>query len=197
VPPLIAEELLVLGYEPDGIARGDATRLDAALAGAILLELMLDGSVLAAGDRISASDDAELEHPELASALARLPNGRPADGTVVALAPGLRRRLLAGLVERGVLGDVPHRWLGVLQRHRFPERDASVRADALSRLRSPADARTLALAAMIVAAGLADRIWSRDERENVRQQLAAFPEAAMVSSAVAKAVRTIHARTMT
>jgi hypothetical protein len=104
---------------------------------------------------------------------------------------------LAGLVDRGALGDETRRWLGVLQRHRFPELDPSLREDALRRTRASADPRTLALAAMVVAAGLADHVWSTDGgRGGVQQRLDEFPQGVLISDAVARAVRTMHARTM-
>jgi len=200
VPPLIAEELLVLAYEPDGLARGSAIRLDCALAGALLLELIVDGSVVTDGDQLSAVADADpAPLRELAKALASIAQepSRTAQQAVLALASGLRRRLLAGLVDRGVLGDEVHRWLGVLQRHRFPERDPAIRADILRRLRAPTDPRTLGLAAMVIAAGLGDTVWSAEQRCAVHQRLSGFVAGTLVIDAVARAVRTSHARTMT
>ncbi len=129
--------------------------------------------------------------------------GQAAHTWVLALTAGLRHRLLDGLVTRGVLADDVQRRLGVFARHQFPERDPSIRVDALRRLRAmgadtrAAGPRTAALATMVTAAGLADRVWSDAQQREAKRRLSGFVPDAWASDAVAKAVRAAYARTMT
>lgn len=206
MPPLIADELLVIAYHPDGMVHVKGVQLDCALAGALLLELAVAGAVEHRGGRLHAVSDTDPPaHPTLATALASIvaEPGQTAQRWVLAHAAGLRRRLLDGLVAARVLADEEYRWFGVLARHRFPERDASTRVDALHRLHAIAsddvqpDPPTAALATVVTAAGLGDRVWSDQQHHAVQRRLTGFALGAWASDAVAKAARTAYTRKMT
>jgi hypothetical protein len=70
---------------------------------------------------------------------------------------GLRTRVLADLVARGVVRDVDETALGFIHVHRYPQTDPSVEAECRARLSSaltrdePPDERTAALATLIAA----------------------------------------------
>ncbi len=51
---LIAEELLLLAYSPDGTAHGKGTELDCALGGSLLVELVLAGHAELVGSKVQA-----------------------------------------------------------------------------------------------------------------------------------------------
>ncbi len=123
-----------------------------------------------------------------------------------------RRRLLAGLVEQGVLADEPYRVLGVFTRHRFPAVDVEPRTAVLGRLRAAVldgrrpEQRTAALAAMISAAGLQRRIFDpmiaddggrvqREGRRAVKRRLAEIADGDWAAEAVRKAIRDVRAAT--
>ncbi len=59
VAPMIAEELVVLAFHPDGMVHGGGIELDCALAGALLLELAIDGAIDARDGRLHAAPDAD------------------------------------------------------------------------------------------------------------------------------------------
>jgi Golgi phosphoprotein 3 (GPP34) len=200
---LIAEQLLLLAYRPDGTARGKGMELDMALGGALLTELALGGYVEVDDARVTAHGGRSCpEHPALAAALAEIEaTPRRAKACVAKLAKGARRRLLAALVERGVLRAEARRVLGVFPGRRFPVADPKPREEALARLRASVvdgaepDERTAALAGLIQAAGLARRVFPDDDQRAVKARLREIAEGDWAAEAVRKAVRAARAAT--
>jgi hypothetical protein len=201
---LIAEQLLLLAYRPDGTSRGKGTELDMALGGALLTELALEGYVELIGNRLAAIPDrGRPVHPELAVAFdAAAAKPRAPKGLVPKLAKGTRRRLLAGLVAAGVLTEQPRRVFGVFPGRRFPLADPVPRDEALHRLRTAVidgqqpDQRTAALASLIQAARLGARIFPDDDRRAVKARLAELAEGDWAATAVRKAIQAAHAATV-
>lgn len=134
----LAEDLLLLLTDDDtGKHVVDTTRLDLALAGAVLVELLDCGAVAVttAGDderpghlvvrNTSRTGDAVLD--DALRVLAERPATKPAD-TLPRLAKGLRDRLLAGLVAAGVLRAEEGRVLGIFPTRRWPAAQRSQEA---------------------------------------------------------------------
>lgn len=200
---LLAEELLLVAYRPDGTARGKSVELDCALGGALLLELVLDGHLELDGKLIKADQGGRPSHPRLREAYERIAAkpGKP-QAWVGRLAKGTRRRLLDDLVEAGVLDDVTYKWLGVFTRHRFPTGRPELRQGVLERLRAvvldgrPPDQRTAGLATLIGAAGLERRLFPDADHRAVRRRLKEIAEAPWAADAVRKAIDAIHAATI-
>jgi Golgi phosphoprotein 3 GPP34 len=201
---LIAEELLLVAYREDGTAHGKGSELDAALGGALLVELALAGNVeLTERDVVAAGQPPVPTHPELAAALTAIASKpRRPKSWVQRLAKGARRRLLDGLVERGVLAEEQYRRLGVFAAHRYPATDPAPRLEIEGRLRAAVvdggqpDERTAALASMIAAAGLERRVFPQDDRKLVKRRLKEIAEGDAVADAVRKTIRAAHAATM-
>lgn len=200
---LIAEQLLLLAYRPDGTARGEGIELDMGLGGALLTELALDGHVEVGEKEVRASGGRPRpEHPVLAAALAEIElKARGPKACVTRLSRGARLELLAGLVERGVLTEQPRRVFGVFPGRRFPIADPAPKEEALGRLRAAVvegaepDQHTAALAGLIHAAGLARRVFANDDQRAVKARLKEIDQGDRVTEAVRKAIRAARAAT--
>jgi hypothetical protein len=217
---LLAEELLLVVYRPDGTARGQATELDCGLGGALLLDLVLGGHAEVVDGRLRATN--QPGHPVLRDAYDQVAaKARKPQAWVTRFAKGTRRGLLADLVEAGVLADEPYRWLGMFTRHRFPVVAPGPRDDALRRLHQaitsevrPGDARsgdertdersgdertderTAALASIIGAAKLEKAVFPDADRRAVKRRLKAISEEQWAADAVRKAIDAVHAATV-
>ncbi|WP_051343230.1 GOLPH3/VPS74 family protein [Pseudonocardia spinosispora] len=203
---LIAQELLLVAYREDGTAWGKSTELECALGGALLVELALAGNVELVGSQVMAAGTAAPPvHPELADALTRVAaKPRRPKAWVQRLAKGARRRLLADLVEQGVLTEERYRLLGLLPARRYPPVDAGPKREIESRLRAVLvagqrpDQRTAALASMLSAARLERRVLPDEDHRLVKQRLREIAESDWLgpySEAVRKAVQAAHAAT--
>ncbi|MBO0876915.1 MAG: GPP34 family phosphoprotein [Pseudonocardia sp.] len=200
---LIAEQLLLLAYRPDGTARGKGIELDMGLGGALLTELALSGHVELGEREVRAiGGRPRPEHPVLATALAEIEvKARRPTACVTRLSRGARRELLAGLVERGVLTEEPRRVFGLFPGRRFPIADPAPREEALGRLRAAVvegarpDRRTAALAGLIHAVGLVRRVFPDDDQRAVKTRLKEIADGDWAAGAVRKAVRAARAAT--
>jgi Golgi phosphoprotein 3 GPP34 len=198
---LIAEQLLLLAYRPDGTARGKGTELDMGLGGALLTELAMDGYVEVGDKQVRANRGRPRpEHPALAAALAEVEaKARRPEACVLKVSKGARLALLAALVERGVLTREPRRVFGVFPGWRFPVADPAPRAEVLGRLRDAViegaepDQRTAALAGLVQAAGLARRVFPDDDQRAVKARLKEIAEGDWAAGAVRKAIRAARA----
>jgi Golgi phosphoprotein 3 (GPP34) len=134
-PVLIAEDLLLLLTDDrSGKLAVSATHADVALGGAMLLELALANRVAVAGEsdemrkgRLIVEDTSATSDSLLDEALARLgeKEGKNPKDVVRVLGKGLRDRLQARLVERGLLREESGKILGVIPTHRWPANDAA------------------------------------------------------------------------
>lgn len=163
---LIAEDLLLLATDPDGRLRGGGGALDYALAGALFCDLELSGRVrhTTAADaghaarRVVVEDASPTGFPILDEALTALGRrDRRATSAIRAVKRGLRRRLLAGLVAKGALGEGTGRVLGLIPVPRHPVADRAAQEAARTAVNrlfidGGGDRRTEALAACLTAA---------------------------------------------
>lgn len=131
---ILAEDVLLLMMNDEsGKALVDKTRLDLALAGAVLLDLATTGRVDVTGPgeqvkagRLVVRDDRPTEDEVLDKALALIGATGPKkpESVLPKLAKGLRQDLLTRLTARGVLRAEEGRVLGVFPTHRWPAVDS-------------------------------------------------------------------------
>jgi hypothetical protein len=198
---LLAEELLLVAYTPEGTARGQGAELDCALGGALLLELVLDGHLELDGKLVRATGKVPTR-PMLRAAYDQVA-GKPRrpQAWVTRLSKDTRKRLLHRMVEIGVLEDVTYKTLGVFTRHRFPVRNVAARDAVLARLRdvvldgSEPDERTAGLVTVIGAAKLERRIFPDADRRAVQRRMKEIADAPWAARAVRKAIEAVHAAT--
>ncbi len=202
---LLADELLLLAYHPEGQVHGGGVPLDCGAAGSLLVELVLAGIVTCTDERVDPVTRAPRpDDPELLAArdeIGRRPPRGP-ERWLLRLARGLRRRRLDALIAAGILGEQAQSALGgLITRSRFPELDPAPRRDAERRLHAllrgaDSDERTTALAALVYAAGQGEHVFGTGYAE-IEPRLARLAEAHWATPALRAAVRAVYAGTMT
>ena len=165
---LLAEDLLLLLLDDErGVLVAKPSDADAGLAGALVVELALNGRVRVAepGTSVGRGTVAVVDrtpfHDELLDfALDRAAGRtRAAADLVESLTPGLRRDVLERLRVRGILDHEEGRVLGVFARERWPAHDDRHELSLRARLRTvlvdgqEPDPRTGSLAALLHAVG--------------------------------------------
>ncbi|MFC4786903.1 GOLPH3/VPS74 family protein [Nocardioides sp. MAHUQ-72] len=202
---LIAEDLLLLLLDDEKGTLSASSYADTALGGALLTELALLGAVTVPektsvwrSARVLPVAAARVEDPLLAEALATVAEKqRPAQDLVVRLGKGLRGRLAARLVERGILERHDSRALGLFPRKRWPTRDAGpelrVRAALTAVLVQGArpDERTAALVALLAAIDRAHKVVDHPgvSSREVRRRAKEVAEGAWAAKAVRDAIQ--------
>lgn len=182
--PSLPEELLLLALhdEKGSVIPAAATVLNGALTGAVLMELGLAGRLQDAADGALIADprptgDALLD--EAAQRIADADRPRLASYWVGRLArsmPGLKDRLLGGLVARGVLERRERRILWIFPTRSFPLADAASEQQARDRIRAVIldeqvpDQRTSALIGLVRACNLIDEVFAPHERTRAHRR---------------------------
>jgi hypothetical protein len=205
----IADDLLLVLLDDDtGRPRVDSTRLDYALAGAVLLELALDGRIDAEPGTFRRAPvvavDSRVTEDEILDGALRQIDARPrrADRLVPAVSKGLRRRLIARGERGGRLRRDRTRILGLIPVDRFPAADRTRRSEVLQRLQdvlvggAPPDRRTSGLIAVLAAVDAALLVVGplpRAERKAVKRRAKEIGEGAWAADATRKAVAAVQA----
>jgi hypothetical protein len=156
----LAEELLLLAYDNEsGKATGSRIGLDLGMAASTLVELALAGRIAYADGMIVVIDQRPIGHPVTDDVLTKIAANPPATPAswVQRLRHGLRDRVLADLISKGVIRDVDEVALGHIHVHRYPSVDRTVENETRERLAEalagsgPPDERTAALATLVAA----------------------------------------------
>jgi hypothetical protein len=156
----LAEELLLLAYDDQtGKATGSRIGLDLGMAAAVMVDLALAGRVAYVEGYLKVIDATPVGDPIADAVLAKAAADDPHTPAqwLQRLRHGLRNRVLADLVERGVVRDVDETQLDYIHVHRYPTTDPAVEAEIRKRLAealisgSIPDERTAALATLLVA----------------------------------------------
>jgi hypothetical protein len=171
---LIAEDLLLLLTDDQtGKLAVSSDKADVALGGAMLIELTLAHRVDVADEaeavregRLIVRDKSTTSDDLLDEALAHLVDkqGTKPKEVVPALSRGLRDRLHARLVDRGLLREESRRTLGLFPTHRWPANDTahenSLRALLTDALRAGAtdDHRVAALLSLLHALNAVEKV---------------------------------------
>ncbi len=197
--------LLALDDEKGSVGMDVSTTLDTALAGAQLLDLAIAGRIDIEDKRVVAVDGPALQDPVLDAALTKIlgeSKPRKAESMIPKLAKGLRKTLLAQLVDQGIVRADEQKLLGFIPRNRYPEADGTVEDELRDRLRGVIlqdrvpDANTAALAALIQAADLESLIMDRRERKAAKDRLRQIAEGEALSPAISQAIASVNAAAM-
>ncbi|GAA3079181.1 GOLPH3/VPS74 family protein [Streptosporangium carneum] len=199
---IIAEEVLLLAYsEAEGRQLVSSAELDAALGGSLLAELAVNGRIDLADKKVTVLDPTPLGEEELDATLARIaaePKERKPDWWVHRLhSAKLRKRLLSGLAERGVLGEEQRKILSVFPSTRYPERDPSVEQGVRERVEAvlagaDPDERTAVLIAVLHAAKIDRKAFPGASKERIKE----ITEGNWAGDAVAKTIAAVNAAIM-
>lgn len=156
----LADELLLLGYD-DETGRTTTSRiaLDLGMVAAIMVELALRGRLTIADDAVVVRDATPTGDPVADDVLTRIAGDTPhsASSWMQRLRHNLRDRILASLIERGVIREQDESALEVITLHRYPTVDPGPERDTRDRLAAALvgdtlpDERTAALAALVAA----------------------------------------------
>jgi hypothetical protein len=156
----LAEELLLLAYDDQtGKATGSRIGLDLGMAAAVMVDLALAGRIAYVEGYLKVIDATPVGDPIADAVLAKAAASEPhtPGQWIQRLRHGLRNRVLADLVDRGVVRDVDETQLDFIHVHRYPTTDPAVEAEIRKRLGDalisevPPDERTAALATLLVA----------------------------------------------
>lgn len=202
----LPEEFLLLAYDEDGVPLTDGTHLDNGLGGALLLELALDRRVDIEDKRVVVIDRGPTGSPLADEALARIAEDKPRrpGHWVTKLSKQARPRILARLVDEGVLTVEKDRVLWVFPRTKYPSANGeipAVEAAARERVRAavlgsgPVEPRTAALCALLAATEL-DNVVTGLDRKRVKVRLKEIGEGAWAADAVRKTIEEIQAAVM-
>lgn len=201
-----AEDLALLLHDPaTGAPLTDSTSLPRVLAGAVVLQIVLDGRAHLAPGRwrthLVVDDRSPSGDHVLDLALGRLPDDTTPKSAIEKLQSRVRDPLMAGLVHDGVVRREERRWLGLSLTPRWPAADRTRRDAVLARLGAvlvdgamptPDDASLVAL----VRAVKAEHKLLGGDRARRRELRAASKEVAegeWAGEAVRKAIADIEA----
>jgi len=204
---LIAEDLLLLAYDDESGTETGALGLDYRLAGALLVELAMDGRVDVAGDAaqgmpqdparatVVVRDPSPTGHPALDAALAVVgERPRRAKDLVEPLSHGVRERLLQALADRGVLRREERKVLAIFPVTRWPAEERAHEEVLRTRLVAvlvdglTPDPRTAALAALLKGSGLVARLVDKPDRKRAEERVEELAASAWVADGVAAAL---------
>ncbi|MBB4916914.1 GOLPH3/VPS74 family protein [Streptosporangium saharense] len=195
----IAEEILLLAYdEAEGRQLIGSTELDAALGGSLLAELAVSGRIDLTNKKVAVLDPTPLGERELDATLALIAaetRQRKPDWWVRKLySSGLRRRLLSGLAERGVLDERRRKILGIFPSTRYPERDPQIEQEIRERIGgvltgAEPDERSAVLIAVLHAAKIDRKAFPGADKARIKE----ITEGSWAADAVAKSIAAVNA----
>ena len=206
----LAEELVLLAYDDDGIAYGTSAWLDYGVAGAHLVELALAERIGIRDKTVQVLEPAPTGSPLADAALERIASDskrRKPDNLIYRLSRGARKPVLAGLVAKGILEKRADRLLRIfpITRYSAPhgvepavetERRRLMRLAIEDRDSSP-DARTLALCTLVGALGWEKRVFPDLPRRETKRRLEELSESQWAGVAVGRLVRDLQAALIT
>jgi hypothetical protein len=209
---LLAEDLaLLLVDDITGKLVTDSTRLDNALAGAVLLELAMLGRVRPEphdrGGRLVVMDGEPTGDELLEEALQLVADKQPVTATSVlgAVVKGLRAQVLSRLVDRGILRRDESKVLWVFPTTQWPAVDSAHEAQVRRRLEDvlvvglAPDDRTRALVSLLSAVDAVHKVVPPTEEVSKRElhrRAKELAEGSWAGAAVRTAVEAVDAAVM-
>lgn len=214
----VAEDFLLLTYDDHtGRARMGGTELTAALAGAAIVELTLDGALrltetaepgIAKGRLVSTGRSPG--DPRLAELVGVCHGRKPKDAIGKVGGTGswrnrsrdLREALLRDLAEAGRVTEVKGKVLGLFPTTAWKPRPDGEKAALVQRLRAAVidgnepDDRTAALISILHAVDMLPKLFPGADKRAVRRRGKAISESEWGGPAVRKAVREVQAVTV-
>lgn len=203
----LAEELLLLAYDDEKgkVVSRASLQLTYGLSGAILLELLLAKKIRLRDDlKVAVSDTNPPQDEILAEGLACLRQSkrdRKMDHWVQSLATKIAKlsdRLLARLVEKGILKEVEGKVLWVFTVSRYPTDDPRAEQDVRKRIRSTvlenrkADTRTVLLLSLVEACDLIPELFAKQEVKQAKATIKRLTEEEPVGAAIDNTVQAIQ-----
>ncbi|MDH6280887.1 GOLPH3/VPS74 family protein [Prescottella agglutinans] len=211
--PLIAEDLLLLLLDDEsGGPVVDGTRLPRVLAGAVLIELALDGYVTPAQDgedvkkgRLAVRQEATPGDPILARAVEVIRESRrpmKPETAIEKLDTEMREAVFERVIDRGWVRESRRKILGIFPSKTWPAVDEShergVRRDLEQVLVEGLDPnpRTAALISLLSAVDAVAKVFPDADRKEVRKRAKDIAEEEWAGAAVRKAVDAINTALM-
>ncbi|WP_432072141.1 GOLPH3/VPS74 family protein [Streptomyces wuyuanensis] len=201
----LAEEIMLLSLDDESGAARERQAAGWAVAGGILLELVMAGRVTVADGRLEVTHtsptgvallDGRLE--QLAS-WAKDGRRRKVSDWLTKDQPKAVAATVESLCARGVVIEERHRALGVFPVRRYPEADGSVERELRARLASAVvdgadpDDRTSGLVALLHGAGLHRQAFPDVPRKQVEPRMAEIAEGHWAGAGVRDAIRNMQA----
>ncbi|MDH6676450.1 hypothetical protein M2284_000638 [Rhodococcus sp. LBL1] len=207
--PLIAEDLLLLLLDDEsGGPVVDGTRLPRVLAGAVLIELALDGYVTPAEDgedvkkgRLAARQETNPGDPILARAVEVIRESRrpmKPETAIEKLDTEIREAVFERVIDRGWVRENRRKILGIFPSKTWPAVDEShergVRRDLEQVLVEGLDPnpRTAALISLLSAVDAVAKVFPDADRKAIRKRAKDIAEEEWAGAAVRKAVDAIN-----
>lgn len=208
--PLIVDlpEGLLLLATDDVTGRIDTKSgaLDYGLTGAILTELLLQGSLGLADGRVVLMTSSVAADPIHADVLGRIAGSKPRDVKhwVNTLPHAeIKQHVLDRLVEKGVVRREEHRILWIFPSDRYPAEEDAPEQHVRDAIRvtvvngETPQPRIAVLIGLLKACDLLDTVFTKDERKQHRERIDQIANAEIVSQAVSKAVKEMQVAVMT
>ncbi|SDL18702.1 GOLPH3/VPS74 family protein [Streptomyces indicus] len=201
----LAEEIMLLSLDDESGTAKQRQAAAWAVAGGILLELVLAGRVTIDDKHIVLEDTAETGEPLLDERLAQLPGwiGKRGKRHVSywltkeqgkAVAPTVAR-----LCERGVLVEEKRKTMGIFPVRRYPEADGAVETELRERLRAVVlegaepDVRTAGLVSLIHGAGLHTVAFPGQRKKELAPRMEEVADGQWAGESVRAAIRDMTA----
>lgn len=209
---LLAEDLLLLLLDDEtGKPLIDSTALPRALAGAVLLELALDGVVRPAAEgeevrkgRLVLSDGTPPEDPILAHAVAQIRDSKPLkpERAIEKIDRRLREAVLQRIVDRGWVHEAKGRLLGIFPTKVWPAVDESHERAIREELRAALvdgaapSARVAALVSLLSAVDAAPKVIADGDRRAIKKRAKEIADGEWAGAAVRRTVEAVNAAIM-
>lgn len=193
----LAEEVMLLSLDDESGAAKEKAGAEWALAGAVLVELVLAGRVTVQGDTAEIVDDTPLGVPHLDTALAAIAEKGPSLKVRSCLERSRKdvaNATTGSLVERGLIRKEQKKVLGLFPVTRYPEADGSAEVELRQRLTAvvvdgadPGE-RTAALVALLHGARLQKPAFPDGDRRAVDARMEEIAQGQWVQPAVRRAI---------
>ena len=201
-----AEEIMLLLLDDKGGKFADlpAPSVECALAGAVLMDLALEGRIDTDPERLFVVDPTPLKDHLLDPTLARIVQATETHDArhwieqTIAYASDIRDRSLARLVERGILRREDDRFLWVFQTRRYPVIDDQPVQEVKLRIMGVLfsdeipDARDIVIISLSDACGIFRGLLSSRELRGAAPRIEQVGKMDLIGREVSKAVRHIE-----
>ncbi|MFI0989642.1 GOLPH3/VPS74 family protein [Streptomyces exfoliatus] len=202
----LAEEIMLLSLDDESGAAKERQSAAWAVAGGILLDLVLAGRVSVDDGRLRVLDTTPTEVPLLDERLGKLVVWCGKKGKAPKVTEWLTKdhakavkATVAGLCERGLVREEQHRVLGLFPVSRYPEADGSVERELRARLGAVVvegathHARTTGLLALIHGAKLHRLAFPDVPRKEIAARLEEITAGEWAAEGVRRAIRDMQA----
>ncbi|MGW7056141.1 GOLPH3/VPS74 family protein [Streptomyces sp. NPDC054887] len=202
----LAEEIMLLSLDDDSGAAKERQAAGWAVAGGILLDLVLAGRVGVRDGRVRVTDTAPTGVPLLDGRLAQIEVWTDRRTKAPKVADWLTRdhskavpATIDSLRDRGLVSEEDRKVLGIFPVRRYPEADGSVERELRARLTATVvqgaapDDRTAGLVALVHAANLHRLAFPDVPRNEIRPRMEKIADGQWAGDSVREAIRNMRA----